>query len=293
MKAFSPVFAILAGLFWGISGVFSNILHAYGLTSFQISGARGIVASVFLIMTVLIFKRRALFTDLKTLLLFIFGGLAIFGTSTCYFTSMRYVGVSTAVVLMYTAPVLVMAFSVIFLKEKLTPKKLMCLISMLLGCVLVSGIFSSGRFDPIGIIWGTASGICYAAYNIIAKIEASRGKDSLNASVYHFSVMGIAGIFLLDPPSFSKILSVSPLKISLLLIAVGLFTCVIPYMLFSLALKYLPVGTASALSITEPLSATVIAIVFLGEKATLISASGILMILIPCILLSLSKEETK
>jgi drug/metabolite transporter (DMT)-like permease len=186
-----------------------------------------------------------------------------------------------------------MAFSVIFFKERLTLKKLFCLISMLIGCALVSGVFSSGIFDPTGILWGIASGICYAAYNIIAKIEASKGKDSLNASVYHFSVMGIAGIFLLDCPSFSKIICISPFKISLLLISVGLFTCVIPYMLFSLALKYLPVGTASALSITEPLSATVIAIVFFGEKATLISISGILLILIPCILLSLSKEETK
>ena len=69
----------------------------------------------------------------------------------------------------------------------------------------------------------------------------------------------------------------------------GACTCVIPYFLYTLAMKDLPAGTATALGILEPLSATVFG-VMLGDELGLYSIIGIVLILSAVVLLSRGEE---
>ena len=97
--------------------------------------------------------------SLKELLLFAGSGISFFLTATCYFYSMQATSISTAVVLMYTAPIFVMIYSVMFLNEKLTPVKTAAVLIMLVGCGLVSGIIGGLRFDGVGTLVGYMSGL--------------------------------------------------------------------------------------------------------------------------------------
>ena len=63
----------------------------------------------------------------------------------------------------YMAPILVIAFTPLVLKEKLDPRKLPCIAAALLGIVLVSGVFGGGIGDPAGILYGLAGAVCFAA----------------------------------------------------------------------------------------------------------------------------------
>ncbi|MBR4770037.1 MAG: EamA family transporter, partial [Clostridia bacterium] len=64
----------------------------------------------------------------------------------------------------------------------------------------------------------------------------------------------------------------------------GLCTCVLPYFLFNSSLKTLPSGTASAMSIIEPLSASIFSFTLLGEEPDAFSIAGIVLIL-GCVIL--------
>ena len=75
-----------------------------------------------------------------------------------------------------------------------------------------------------------------------------------------------------------------------LFIGIGLTSGVIPYFLYTLSLKSLPVGTAASLAIVEPMSATVYSILFLHEPLSLPSVIGIIMILGAVFLLSKTVE---
>ena len=124
MKARSFLFVILTGILWGTSGIFVNRMATFGLSSFQMTALRGAVSCLGLWGFALIFDRSLLRVRLRQLLLLAAIGASLFGTSGFYFWSLQASSISTAVVLMYTAPVIVMIFSVAFLGEKITKLKL-------------------------------------------------------------------------------------------------------------------------------------------------------------------------
>ena len=106
----------------------------------------------------------------KELLLYACSGVYVFITSSSYFYSMQASSVATTVVLMYTAPIFVMIYSVTFMGEKITCNKFIYLILMMAGSCLVSGIIGGFRYSTVGIIFGFVAGIVYSAYNIFTKI---------------------------------------------------------------------------------------------------------------------------
>lgn len=290
MKHRAFLYIILAGILWGTSGIFVNALSPYGFTAPQMSFFRATVslAAIGLFLAV---RGRALFRiRAKNIPLLIGSGIALFGTSTCYYYSMRLTSVSTAVVLMYTAPILVMLFSVAFLGEKLTPYKAVSVVGMLAGCCLVSGIIGGLRFDLAGILIGLASGISYAAYNILTKIQMRRGIAPLSAAFYCFATAATVSFFASDPGSIPARIAAEPSVTLPLILGIGVITYVLPYFFYTTALTVLPVGTASALSIVEPMAATVFSILFFREELSLAAACGILLILGSILLFSRSKE---
>ena len=290
MKTKAFIYIVLTGILWGTSGLFVHALSPFGFSSLQMTAMRGGVAAICFFLYALIRDRSIFKIQFPELILFAFSGLGIFGTASCYFASMQASGVSTAVVLMYTAPIFVMAYSVAFLGEKLTPKKLIAVIFMLIGSVLVSGIIGGGSFNFWGIMLGLMSGISYSAYNIFTKIQMRRGCRPLSATRDGFIFMGTLALAASNPVQMIQFTMADPIKIIPLMLGIGVFTAVLPYLLYTFALRELPVGTASAMGIIEPMSACIFSITLLGEKLLFLPACGIILILGAVILLSKTSE---
>ena len=292
MKNKAVIYCILAGLMWGASGVFSNLLSPYGFSPLQLTSTRGIISGIATAVYVLFYDRKLFRVTGRQLALFACGGITVFCTAALYYAAMRNSTVSTAAVLMNTSPAFVMTFSVLFFHEKMTKKKLIGLIVMLTGCMLVSGILSGGLdFRLLGVVLGLGSGLSYSIYSIIAKEEVVRGYHSLSATLYHFMIMGCIGLCFMDFPSYIPCVAKDPATVIPLLIGIGLVTCVIPYFMFSLSLKYVPVGTAAALGVIEPMSATLYSVIFFKEALSIPSIIGIILILGACLVFSTIKEE--
>ena len=65
-----------------------------------------------------------------------------------------------------------------------------------------------------------------------------------------------------------------------------------PYVLYTLAMRTLPAGTASALAIVEPMSATVFGFM-IGETLTVFSGIGIVLILLAVFLLGRAESTVQ
>lgn len=289
-KAKAFLYIILAGIFWGTSGLFVHALAPYGLSAVQMTTIRGVVSVV--CMTGYAFLRdRTLFgATPKQLLLYFFSGISMLLTATCYYASMQMTSVSTAVVLMYTAPILVMIYSVLFLGERLTVWKTVAVVGMLIGCGLVSGIIGGLKFDAVGILVGVVSGISYSAYNIITKIQMRKKCRPYSASMYCFVFMMFSSLLVSKPMGILHIAAAEPFSI-LLMIGCGIFTAMLPYLLYTKALKALPAGTVSSMAIVEPMAATVFSVLFLQERLDAFSIGGIVLILISIALLGKAEQE--
>ena len=287
-KAF--LYIIIAGMLWGTSGLFVHLLSPLGFSSMQMTAMRGGVSAIVMTVYVLIKHRSYFRVPKRALLLFICSGLSIFGTAFFYFSAILASNVPTAVILMYTAPIFVMLFSVRFLGEKMCVPKGVAVVLMFVGCALVSGIVGGLVFSMKGFVLGMLSGICYSSYNIFTKIEMRAGFSSLSATMYSFIAMGIAAVLACKPAELLYLTTQKPSVCVPLILGIGVITCVLPYFFYTLALKDLPAGTASALSIVEPLSATILSILFLHERISLTVGCGIALILVAIVLLSRNNE---
>lgn len=289
MKTKAVIYIVLAGILWGTSGIFVHFLAPYGFSSFQMASIRGTVSATCMSLYVLLKDKSIFKVNLRNLLLYAASGAAMYLTGSTYYTSIQTSSVSTAVILMYTAPVFVMIYSVIFFKEKLNFLKTLSVLGMLIGCALVSGIVGGMVLNLKGILFGLAAGLSYTAYNIITKIQMRKKCNPLAATLYCFIFMAIISMFVTPPSTTLNIAAANPAAIPFM-IGVGIFTSVFPYFLYTLSLKILPVGTASALGIVEPMSATIFSVAFLGEVLGIYPAAGIVLILASVVILSLNKE---
>lgn len=290
MKKRGLIYVILAGILWGTSGVFFNLLKPYGFSPLHMTAMRGVVAAIFMAFYVLFRDKELYRITFKEFIIFALGGLSVFGVAVCYYAAIDLSSVSTAVILMYTAPVFVTVYSVLFMGEKLSVKKSAAIVIIIAGCALVSGVIGGMKFSPMGILMGLLAGICYSAYNIFTKIGMMQKSNPLSSALYCFIVMGIASLLFCHVPEALPLIAVSPVKIILLILGIGIMTCFLPYILYTAALKDIPAGTASSLSIIEPMAATVFSVAFFGEKITLASFLGIVLILTAVFMLSRNGE---
>lgn len=290
MKKYPVLLIVMAGIMWGTSAIFANLLYPHGFTPLQVTAMRGTVSAILMSLYVFLKDRNLFKINLSQLFWFACGGISMFLAAFFYYESMNVGSVSVAVMLMYTAPIFVMTYSVTFLGEKLTKVKLVSIILVILGCALISGIIGGATFNLWGVVTGLLSGISYSAYNIIAKVQISKKGNPLSASVYCYIFMALVSLCFADVLSIFSIANTSPVLLYSLIIGVGVFTVTLPYSLYTLSLKYIPVGTASALGIIEPMTATLFGVVFFGEPLSLTSIIGIVFIMTAVLMLSFNKE---
>ncbi len=286
MKRKALIFIILAGVLWGTSGIFVNIWSGENLATVQIAALRTMLSFPCFLLYTAFFNKEALRARLKDLPLYLGSGITLFTTASFYYSSMQKTSIATAVILMYMAPALVLAWSVAFFGEKLTVKKGLAVLCMLIGCVLVSGITGGMRLNLSGVLMGLLSGLSYGIYNILTKIQMRRKCNPITATLYSFFFAAILAASLCDFSAIGTLLLSRPAFTLLLGITHALVTFVIPYFLYTLSLKALPAGVASAMAIIEPMSATVFSIVIFHEPLSVFSAIGIVFILGSVLVLS-------
>ncbi len=289
MKNRAIIFIVLAGVLWGTSGIFVHYLAPLGLTSLQMTTIRSSVSAVCMVLYAVIKDRSMFAINKKALFMSLISGGAVFFTAFSYYAAIQLTSVSTAVVLMYTSPIFIMAFSVAFMGERLNLFKLLAVVFMIAGCGLVSGIIGGMKFSPMGIFLGFVSSIAYSTYNIVAKFQMKNQTSPLSACMYCYIFMTIISLVFSTPGNIVTVAVENPAYVWVMA-GCGLCTCVLPYFLYTMSLKYLPVGTASALSIVEPMAATFFSVTLLGEKLTVYSVCGIILILGSVFLLSRIEE---
>ncbi len=284
-KAF--FYIVFAGLLWGSSGIFVHFLEPFGFSSMQMTLGRELSAAIIMAVFIFFADKKLFKTNFRDLVLYALSGISMFLAAALYYRAMQITSVSTAVILMYTSPIFIMICSVAFFGEKLTVVKTIAVVAMLCGCALVSGIASGFDVNLRGFLYGIGAGIAYSIYNIVTKIEMIKKCNPKTATVYCFMFAALSAFLTSNPSGAAEIIAARPSG-AVLLAACGIFTCVVPYFMYTLALRDIPAGTASSLGIIEPMSATLYSVLFLGERLNVYSIGGIVLIL--GAVLALSRE---
>lgn len=292
-KTIGPLFIILAGIFWGTMGLFVRQLSSYNFTAIQIACVRLLVAAILFACILLIKEPSGFRIHLRDIPLFLGLGWGSIGLMTCtYFMAIRMMSMSVAAILLYTSPIWVMLMSIIVFHEAITRKKLIALILAFTGCILVSGVGNS-TLTLSGFCIGLCAGLTYGLYSILGRIALNRYSTYV-VTTYTFIFAFIGVFFFTDTTEIIGLFAAADNSASLvlLIVATGIVTAVIPFLLYTLGLKTVEVSRAAILATIEPMVATILGALVYHEALTLSSAGGILCILGAIILLN-SKKKTE
>lgn len=145
--------------------------------------------------------------------------------------------------------------------------------------VLVTGVVTNaGSVTPSGLLAGLGAGFGYALYSIFGRYALERGYHSLTITFYTFLTASVGTCFLADVPQIAGVMTKSG-STFFLCIALGVFCTVLPYLTYTLGLKYVENGKASVLASVEPVTATLVGILLFGEQLTWDGALGGLFVL--------------
>ncbi len=280
MKKPAPIFVLLAGILWGMMGIYVRRLNAAGFTTIEIVAVRSVVTALLLFLVLFFYNRKMLKICIRDIWCFAGTGiLSIVFFNYCYFKAITMTSLSVAAVLLYTAPAIVMILSAVFFHEKITAVKLIALVATFIGCVLVTGLVGSTEsLNAAGILVGLGAGLGYALYSIFSRFALERGYHSLTISFYTFVFASIGVLPLAD---VQKIYGACVEDIGMLgfYLVFALVSTVIPYILYTLGLTALENSKASIIASVEPVAATVLGIVLFHEKMTVNNAIGIVLVL--------------
>lgn len=283
-KKISYICVILAALLWGCMGILVRTMNEGGLTSTEVVTFRCVITGVLMLCGMFLFKRKELKIRWKDIWCFVGTGLfSIVFFNSCYFTCMTYCSLSTAAILLYTAPAFVMIMSYFLFKEAFTKAKVGALVLSFAGCVLVSGGFGIQAIPMMGLLTGLGAGFGYALYSIFGRYALERGYSSFTITTYTFLFASVGCFFITDTSHMVDCLVACPQ-----MIGKGIFwtilTTVAAYLLYTKGLSGMEAGKASILATVEPVMATVVGFVVFGEKLTIVAVFGILFVLFSSIL---------
>ena len=177
------------------------------------------------------------------------------------------------------APVFVIFASPIFLKENLTLKQLICSVFAILGMVLVSGIFEVG-LNNISEFWGVLLGLGAAAL-YASVIIINKKLTNVNSFERTIIQLAAAGITIIPYTVLFEENSTTELNINvvLLILFVGLIHTGIAYALYFGSIKNVNAQTAAIYSYIDTIVATILSVVVLNEKMSLLAVTGAIIVL--------------
>ena len=280
MKKTAFFLILCSGMLWGCMGIFVRVLGTIGLTAMPVVFLRALVTAVCMLVILLVYDRRLLKIHIKDLWCFLGTGIgSIVFFNFCYFRTVTLTSMSVAAVLLYTAPAIVTVLSCLLFHERFTVKKLLSLGFTFAGCVLVTGVLSDGAVVSMqGLFLGLGAGLGYALYSIFGRFALNRGYHSLTVTCYTFIVAAITTGCMTDARVVLGTAFQSA-RYGMIALLLGLCCTVLPYMMYTMGLRYVENSLASVIASVEPVTATILGMVLYQEKLTAGGAFGILLVI--------------
>jgi drug/metabolite transporter (DMT)-like permease len=269
---------IMTMLIFGSIGVFVKNIN---LSSSEIAFLRGVIGSLFLLIASFLVKQKPSYQALKdNALLLLLSGAAIGLNWIFLFESYRYTTISNATISYYFAPIFVMILAPWVLKEKLTSVKVICIITAMIGLFLIvnpgAGSANSSQNHIVGIIYGLLAAALYASVILMNKfIKNLSGFETTLVQLMAAALVLLPYILWQGNLNFTGLNSTSIMFIFIL----GIVHTGFAYFLYFTSIRELKGQTIAVLSYIDPISAVIIAALFLHEGMTWIQIIGGMLVL--------------
>jgi drug/metabolite transporter (DMT)-like permease len=206
-----------------------------------------------------------------------------------YFVAIDRLPVGIALLLEFTAPVLVAVFARLVLREDVRPVVWLALVLSLAGLGLVAQVWQDARLDALGVAAGLGGAACLATFLLLGRHSGSV-HDPVAVNFWMFA-WASAFWLVVEPPwgidraplrgSTSLLGALESVEVPVW-VAVGWVIALgtlAPYALDLAALRHLPATTVGAVGMLEPVVAAGVAWLWLEQALTTTQVVGGLIVL--------------
>jgi len=279
---------ITAVIFWGGSAALAKYLFTLDYSTLVITQMRSSLS--FLILASWFGVRRPSLFRIERRDIVSFAGLGIIGiamSNYTYYVTVELATVATAILLQYTAPVLVTVWMIFIAKEeKGSAAKSISLILALAGCYFaVMGDSANLQLPGWSVVTGPAAALCYA-YILITSKRLLRRYSPWTLLLYGF---GVATLFwLVVNPPWEIVAAEYRMADWGVFWIFAVCSILIPHTLFTLSLQILEASTVGIVSTLEPVVAIGAAWIVVDESLGPLQVMGASAILLAVLLLQLT-----
>ena len=205
------------------------------------------------------------------------GGVAMGAYQVCYFWGVAKTSVAVgALIAICSAPLFMIGLAALWLGERVSRATGLALAAGVTGAALLSvgphglGVLPAGFLEGVALALG--AGLAYAVYAVVVKDVGARLPPLPIAAVTFW----IAALVLL--PALATGAAAGPATWALLAY-LGLVPTALAYVCYVVGMRTTPVAASGVLSLIEPLTATLLGVVFFGDRLGTMGAAGALLLL--------------
>lgn len=290
-------YVAIAALMWAVSGPSAKYLFNHGVTPFQLVQLR-LTLGITLLFGWLLVRHPTLLriAPRDIVYFFLLGTTGMAMVQFTYLAAISKIKVAAAVLLQYLAPVLITLYSVLFARESMTRATLIAVACATMGCYLVVGAYS---FDLLsmngeGLVYGFLAAISFAWYSIFGEKGMHRYHPwtvLFYAILFAALFWNCAGLLWDGAPrpleAFQPSYSAGTWGLILYIAILG---TIVPFGLYFDGISLIRSTRASITATLEPISAAVVAYLFLGEALAPLQVLGGALVIVAVIILQLRRE---
>jgi len=278
MARLSTAFVALAALCWGVSGGIGGILSAQGWDPLVVSLYRGAIGLLFVLVWLGLRPQGSGLASPRLWFWSAIAGVGVAGNFSFYFVSIAQGSVAVAATLMYCAPVFVYLVSFTLKIERPTALKWAAIAMVLLGVVLLTGIYDIGAADvtPIAAGAGLLSGLFYAVFIFGFKYAAPHGSPQAILVIAFAALIAIL-VWLVDADQTLAVLSTRSWPLFAVL---GVFGAGLSFIFYIVGLNHTAPAVASIVAMVEPVTASLFGVVILNQSLVALQILGMGLILV-------------
>ena len=276
MKHRAEFLMISAAMLFAFGGVAAKVLRSADMDAFRLTQIRTTGAALILITFAVLKGKSQLYArkdELKDLI--IFGTVGVAAVTSFYFFAIKYLYVSVALVIEFTASIWIVLYLRFIKKKQVSPIMWWGIACAFSGLFLLSQIWTGTTLHPLGVAVAFADAFALAIYFLLAD-RLSQKRSSLSLMSWG---IGVAAVFwalvlpwwnfpfeyLTNTYSLEGNLSNYSAPGWVLILWIIIIGTVIPYLLTVTGIRELSASTGSVIGMIEPLFAGAIAWWLLSE----------------------------
>jgi drug/metabolite transporter (DMT)-like permease len=289
---------VAAAVLFAVNGTVSKLVLQSGLSAQHLVEIRCVGAALLLAAFALARDPGSLRVGPRELgMLAVFGVVGIAMVQWLYFVAISRTPVGIALLLEFTAPLLV-ALWVRFVRRQPVHRRVWVALTLVLcGLALVAQVWSGAALDGLGVAAALGAAAALAAYYLLGERRLGR-RDAVSVAAWSFLAAGLFWSLLLPWWTFPFDRLSAPVEIrtggpelaaGVLVVWVVVLGTVVPFALTLLGLQRIGATRAGLLGTIEPPLGALVALAVLAEGLAWVQVLGGLVVLAGIVLVELSR----